>query len=99
MNEKIDLSKFLTVEEAANEIGCSRRSLYRALDRIDADVSIELFGRRLFRKDKIHELKAAYFPHGSAARHEMAQIWGSAGGLKKASNAKKRARSAKRAGT
>lgn len=94
---KVDTDTHLTVEQAMAAIGCTRRSLYRAIDRAKADgieTTVSLFSRRLVLRSKLDALKARYFPFGSRRRHEMHVIFGGIGGRKKAKNARRRAKEA-----
>lgn len=99
---KIDTSEYLTADEAAAAIGATtKRALYRALARARADgeePTVELFGKTLFKRSEIENLKQYYFPWGSERRHELAVHYGSLGGTQKQKNAQARARAAKRDG-
>lgn len=91
---KIDTDQYLSVEDAAAAIGASRRAVYRAMDRAEAEgevVSVSVFSRRLIIREKLDALKARYFPFGSGRRHELAVACGRAGATQKAANAKSRA--------
>lgn len=93
----IDPSKYLTVEEAAEAIGCNRRALYRAMDRVGRDeVSLDFLGRRLIFADKLAVLKEHYYPYYSDAHQSMVKEWGRRGGTQKKLNSVKKARARKR---
>lgn len=86
---KIETKDFLTVPEAMAAVGCSRRALYRALDRAtEAGVSTtqEVLGRRLILRAAVPAIKAHYYPAGSDKRSKAAKVWGAAGGATKAAN-------------
>lgn len=90
---KIDTDKHLTVEQATKALGMSRRALYRAMERAEADgvvVSISVLSRRLILRDKLDAIKSRHFPFGSDRRHEMQIEWGRAGGLAKKANETRR---------
>jgi hypothetical protein len=92
----INPKDFLTPDEAYKIIGCSRRAFYRAVKRVGADaVTVRMFGRRLFRRDKLPLIKEHYFPFGSERRHELAVAAGHAGGTAKAKNLARAASSGK----
>lgn len=93
---KIDTQKYLTVSEAMEELCCSRRSLYRAMDRVGKDtVSEEFFSRRLILRSKLGLLRDHFYAYYSDAHQKMVKEWGSRGGTAKAENLRK-ARAAKR---
>ena len=93
MSNKI--SDYLTVAEAMAELGCSRRGLYRCIDRVGEDVACAtVLGKRVILRSKLPLLKEHYYPHYSDAHQAMVKQWGAAGGKAKAANA----RAAKRAG-
>lgn len=86
-----DLGDYLTVEEAAEAIGCNRRAVQRAMTRAGIDdVSILFLGRRLVRSDKLDVIKAHYYPYYSEAHQAMVKQWGKMGGSTKAANRAKR---------
>jgi hypothetical protein len=87
---KIDTAQFMTIDEAAEAVGCNRRALYRCMNRAGFDtVTTLLFGKRLVLRDKIDVIKANYFPYYSEAHQKMVKTWGAAGGTAKAANRKK----------
>jgi excisionase family DNA binding protein len=87
---KIDTSQYLTIDEAAEAVGCNRRALYRAMHRAGIDtVTTLLFGKRLVPRDKLDAIKANYFPYYSETHQAMVKTWGAAGGSAKAANRKK----------
>ena len=84
---KIDTAKYLTVEQAMEELCCSRRALYRAMDRVGRDnVSEEFFSRRLILRSKLEVLREHYYPYYSTAHQSMVKKWGSKGGTQKKIN-------------
>jgi hypothetical protein len=94
---KIDTDDYLTVEEVMEAIGCSQRSVYRAIDAAAADgiqVTTTIFGKRLIVRKMLDAVRSRYFPFGSDRRHEMALECGRLGGLTKAANRRRRARKA-----
>jgi len=94
---KIDTDDYLTIEETMEVIGCSMRSVYRAIDAAAADgvtVDTYIFGKRLVLRKMLDAVRARYFPFGSKRRSEMAVECGQRGGLTKAANARRRARQA-----
>lgn len=95
---KIDLAKYMTVEEAMAAIGCARRSLYRAMERAGVEnVSEEVLGRRLILRDKIEVIRQRWYPYYSEQHQRMVKIWGAAGGKQKKINERAEA-SGRRAG-
>jgi hypothetical protein len=95
----IDLSKYMTVDEAMAAIGCARRSLYRAMDRAGVEnVSAEVLGRRLILRNKLEVLRASYFPYYSEQHQKMVKVWGAAGGKQKKLNEDAAAARGRRAG-
>jgi hypothetical protein len=92
---KIDTDDYLTIEEVMEAIGCSQRSVYRAIDAAAADgieVCAYIFGKRLVVRKMLDAVRARYFPFGSERRSVMAVEFGRQGGLTKAANAKRRPR-------
>jgi hypothetical protein len=87
---QIDTSQYMTIDEAAAAVGCNRRALYRAMNRVGlGNVTVVIFGKRLVPRDKIDEIKANYFPYYSEAHQKMVKTWGASGGATKAANRKK----------
>lgn len=85
---KIDLSRYMTIEEAMAEIGCARRSLYRAMDRAGMEnVSEEILGRRLILRSKLEAIRQRWYPYYSEQHQSMVKLWGAAGGRQKKLNA------------
>ena len=90
---KIDLTRYMTVEEAMAAIGCARRSLYRAMERAGMEnVSEEVLGRRLILRDKIEVIRQRWYPYYSEQHQKMVKIWGAAGGKQKKLNEQSAAR-------
>lgn len=95
---KIDLAKYMTIDEAMAEIGCARRSLYRAMERAGIEnVSEEVLGRRLILRSKIEVIRQRWYPYYSEQHQKMVKIWGAAGGKQKKLNEQAEA-SGRRAG-
>jgi hypothetical protein len=96
----MNISDYLTYDEAAAILGTNRRGIYRIVDRAEMagakDLSVKVFGKRVIPKGKIEYLRSFYFPFGSEARHELAMECGRVGGQTKAENAKKRVRRRKK---
>lgn len=89
----MELKEYLTMTQAAAAVGCSRRTLYRVVERLGAgEVVTQAFGKQLIHKSKVPALKKAYLPLGTERRLEAARAWGSAGGTQKRINRKKAAR-------
>jgi len=85
-----DFNDYLTLEQAAKAVGCSRRTLYRVIDRIGtSEIVTEAFGKRLVHKSKVAAVKAAYLPLGSKKHSIAARLWGAAGGTQKRINREK----------
>lgn len=85
---KIDPKDYMTVSEAMKAIGCSKRCLYRILDRVGREsVFVEMFGKKLIPRAKLQILKAHYYPYYSDAHQAMVREWGRQGGATKAANA------------
>lgn len=97
----MNISDYLTYDEAAAILGTNRRGIYRIVDRADAagyeGVKVKVFGKSVIPKGKIEILRSCYFPFGSAARHDLAVECGRVGGTTKGENAKKRAKKARKA--
>lgn len=92
---KIDTDDYLTFEEAKAVIGCSLRSLYRAIDAAEADgkeVTTVIFGKRLVVRKMIEQVKERTYPFGTDRRHKLALACGFKGGTQKAANAARRSR-------
>jgi hypothetical protein len=93
MNE--EFKDYLTIIQTAKAVGCTRRTLYRVIDRIGTDEIVTVaFGRRLVHKSKVAAIKEAYMPLGSKKHKMAARAWGSAGGTQAKIN---RMRAAKKA--
>jgi hypothetical protein len=91
----MELKEFLTMAQAAAAVGCSRRTLYRVVDRVGAgDVVTQAFGKQLIHKSKVPLLKKAYLPLGTERRLKAAIAWGAAGGTQKSVNRRRAARKA-----
>lgn len=89
MNEKINLSDYLTRAEAQAELGCTTRTFWRIVDRIGKDkVCTIVLGRTLVRKDALPLLRQHYYTPYSEAHQKMVKVWGATGGHTKAENAR-----------
>ena len=94
---KIDTAIHATIEEAAAELGASRRAIYRmiqrAVDAGEADVFVSAFGRTFLVRSRLKAVaKAYYFPRGSEQRTRLAKQWGAKGGTQKRINREKKAK-------
>jgi hypothetical protein len=90
-----EFKEYLTIIQAAKAVGCSRRTLYRVVERIGTDEIVTVaFGKRLIHKSKVTVIKAAYMPLGSKKHSMAARAWGSAGGTQKRINREKAAKNA-----
>lgn len=97
---KIDLEKFLTIEQLMTKIGCSRRAVFRVMRKAKDDGKtnyfVEVLGRTLVPVDKVDDLSNYYQPFGSERRSAAAKEYGRLGGTQKRINREKAARAAKR---
>lgn len=97
---KIDLEKFLTIEQLMTKIGCSRRAVFRVMKRAKQDgrtnCFVDVLGRTLIPIDKVNVLSDYYLPFGSEKRAAAAREYGRRGGTQKRINREKAARAAKR---
>jgi len=83
----MEFKEYLTMAQAAVAVGCSRRTLYRIVERVGAgDVVTEAFGKQLIHKSKVPMLKKEYMPIGSERRTKAAIAWGAEGGTRKSIN-------------
>jgi hypothetical protein len=90
-----EFKEYLTIIQAAKAVGCSRRTLYRVVERIGTDEIVTVaFGKRLIHKSKVTVIKDAYMPLGSKKHSVAARAWGSAGGTQKRINREKAAKKA-----
>lgn len=93
---KIDLDKYVTMDEFIERIACSRRAGYRirakAIRDGKADAFLKILGKTLILKTRIAELEAYYEPFGSARRSERAKGYGHLGGTQKRINRARAAR-------
>jgi hypothetical protein len=88
-----EFKDYLTIIQAAKAVGCSRRTLYRVVERIGTDeIVTAAFGKRLIHKSKVAAIKAAYMPLGSKKHSMAARAWGAAGGTQKRINREKAAK-------
>jgi len=94
--EKIDLSKYLTIAELRDELGCSQRAVWRVIDRVGREkCCIRFLNATLVRKSMLEELRAHYYPYYSDAHQAMVKQWGAQGGATKAANAAARAKTSR----
>jgi len=92
----MEFKEYLTMAQAAVAVGCSRRTLYRIVERVGAGgVVTEAFGKQLIHKSKVPLLKKAYMPIGSEQRTKAAVAWGAEGGTQKSVNHKTAAKNRK----
>lgn len=90
-----DFSEFLTIDKAAKAVGCTRRTLYRLIERAGGEsIVTHAFGRQIIHKSKLPLLKQAYLPLGSKKRAVACRAWGSTGGTQKRINREKAAKKA-----
>ena len=83
----MEFKEYLTMAQAAVAVGCSRRTLYRIVERVGAgSVVTEAFGKQLIHKSKVPLLKREYMPIGSERRTKAAVAWGAEGGTQKSIN-------------
>jgi hypothetical protein len=79
-----EFAEYLTLIKAAKAVGCTRRTLYRIIERIGTDeIVTPAFGRQLIHKSKLPRLREAYMPIGSTKRAKAAKEWGQTGGKQK----------------
>ena len=91
----MEFKEYLTMSQAAAAVGCSRRTLYRVVERVGAgDVVTQAFGKQLIHKSKVPLLRKAYLPLGTERRLKASIAWGAAGGTKKRINREKAAKKA-----
>lgn len=89
------LEDYLTMSEAAAAVGCSRRTMYRVVERIGIDSVITVaFGKQLIHKSKMPMLKKEYMPLGSEQRSKALVAYGHKGGTQKRINLQKAAKKA-----
>jgi hypothetical protein len=89
----MEFKEYLTMSQAAVAVGCSRRTLYRVVERVGAgDVVTQAFGKQLIHKSKVPLLRKAYLPLGTERRLKASIAWGSAGGTQKRVNSEKAAK-------
>ena len=100
---KIDLDKFLTIEQLMTKIGCSRRAVFRVMRKAKDDGKtnyfVEVLGRTLVPVDKVEDLAQYYEPFGSERRSAAAKEYGRLGGTQKRINREKAARAANKGAT
>jgi len=93
--ETSDFAEYLTLIAAAKAVGCTRRTLYRIIERIGtSDIVTPAFGRQLIHKSKLPRLREAYLPIGSKKRAVAAKTWGRTGGEQSRVSRKKSAKKA-----
>jgi hypothetical protein len=91
----MEFKEYLTMAQAAAAVGCSRRTLYRVVERVGAgDVVTQAFGKQLIHKSKVPLLRKAYLPLGTERRLKASIAWGAAGGTQKSVNRRRAAKKA-----
>jgi hypothetical protein len=91
----MEFKEYLTMAQAAAAVGCSRRTLYRVVERVGAgEVVTQAFGKQLIHKSKVPLLRKAYLPLGTERRLKASIAWGSAGGTQKSVNRRRAAKKA-----
>lgn len=91
---KIELNDYLTIEQAAEAVGCNRRALYRSMKRAAAaglPTTVTILGKTVVPKAAVAGIKANYFPYYSDQHQAMVKVWGARGGTQKGINNRKRA--------
>lgn len=95
---KIDTENYLTATQVAEELGASKRAVYRAMARATEDgkeTFVTLFGRSLLPRSRLAVLKAYYYPPYSEAHQANVKKWGAAGGSAKRDNRLRREKAEK----
>ena len=93
--ETSEFSEYMTLITAAKAVGCTRRTLYRIIERLGTgDIVTPAFGRQLIHKSKLPRLREAYLPIGSKKRAVAAKTWGRTGGEQSRVSRKKVAKKA-----
>ena len=88
---KIDSDGDITMAEARDILEASPRGFYRAVRRAGLEeCSVELWGIRLIKKEKLNLIRQNFYPFGSEQREKAVKAWGCAGGTAKAANARAR---------
>ncbi len=93
---KIDPNDYLTAAQAAEELGASKRAVYRAMARATEDgkeTFVTIFGRSLLPRNRLDVLKAYYYPPYSEAHQANVKKWGASGGAAKRDNRLRRGKS------
>jgi hypothetical protein len=94
----MEFKEYLTMAQAAVAVGCSRRTLYRIVERVGVDDVVTIaFGKQLIHRSKLQLLKKEYMPIGSEKRTKAAVAWGEKGGTQKSVNHKTAAKNRKMA--
>lgn len=94
---RIDPKDYLTLGEAQAALGCSRRGLYRAIERCGKEsCTVTILGKTVVPRAKLELIRQHYYPYYSEQHQAMVREWGRKGGTQKAINARKTTR--KRAG-
>ena len=69
---------YLTIDQASKEVGCTRRTLYRIIEKFaPGEVVTPAFGRQLIHISKLPALREHYYPFGSERRSAAAHRQGS----------------------
>lgn len=94
---KFDPTDYMTLGEAQKALGCSRRALYRAIERCGREnCTVTILGKTVVPRAKLEAIRQHYYPYYSEQHQAMVREWGRRGGAQKAINARKTTR--KRAG-
>lgn len=86
---KIETNDYLTPTDAAKELGCPRRTLYRAIERAEAAGVVcraTVLGKAVLLRAAMPAIEQHYFPYYSEQHQAMVKAWGAAGGKQKKIN-------------
>lgn len=93
------LKDYLTADEATEELGMSKSTLWRCIRKAGKDKVTEVvFGRLLVKRSGLKAIRAHYAERGSDLAHQIAVASGTRGGSQKAANARKHAAGSGRGG-
>ena len=90
---KIELDDYLTIEQAAEAVGCNKRALYRAIKRAaeaGLPTTVTILGASVVPKTALAGIKEFYFPYYSDQHQKMVKVWGARGGTQKGVNIRRR---------
>ena len=86
------LNDYLTADEATEELGMSKSTLWRCVRKAGQDKVTEVvFGRRLVKRSGLAAIRRHYAERGSELARQIAKSSGARGGTQKAINARQRA--------